>query len=622
MICNKKSLNTVLSQLLFFLTVGLTNLQAQAQEFDRLYSDSIQASLSQPLQWVSADASTAPSLPAAFAANQQDSAFAPYTQSTVLPTSRGRDVWVRFSLAATPTPQSWIIRIPRVTVQKVSLYSTDASGQWQVKSAGAALASASWARKTRIPSFEVITGNQEKSYFLRFEHPVALTERPELMRVADFADGAAKVSTLIGLMFGMYGLLMIACFVAYAMARNSVFLALALFIASLLLLYLTQMGYGAWRIWSGSGYANGVMLWLAPLFCMAAGSWFFAKASYAKDTNKTVYRLLSGAAVGSLLLGVIKLVFKDALPPIFLYNWASAVLFAAVSSLLWLSWRGMRWNLWLVAGLAPIAGAAVARLAYNYGWLARVEFAQTVSIFLTQLGLMWLLVALVWRSRDALLSKERASALANNDPATGLIRDHVAKMRMERMLLRADRLKFGCGVIMLRWIDFAKIMASQSPERQDAMLKQFGQVLARVIRDIDTAAVLGDGHFMVLIEGPVSRSALASLSTQILTACIRLSEKFDQPQAFRLNVAIWQAEPTPRTVKQVIGALQTKLSHMSATTKRPVQFTDNVNSIPQPEDDQDYEERRDELIAKINAIEASPSLQAPLMAETRKRPAK
>ena len=104
--------------LVTLLFVLLASGTATAQEFERLYSKSIQPVLSQPLQWVSAPSIAAPSLPEAFVVNPDAWAFAPYSSKTVLPTSIGRDVWLKFTLAATPTPQSWVIRIPRLTVRK------------------------------------------------------------------------------------------------------------------------------------------------------------------------------------------------------------------------------------------------------------------------------------------------------------------------------------------------------------------------------------------------------------------------------------------------------------------------------------------------------------------------
>ena len=613
----KCNLQIFLTLLLFLLAAGLP--QAQAQEFDRLYAKSIQPALSQPLQWVSANASAAPSLPEAFIANPDVWAFKSYAPRTSLPTGNGRDAWAKFSFAPAQSPQSWIIRIPRVLIQRVSLYSLDANGSWHMETAGSRLAPASWNRTTRTPTFEVLTSSLEKTYYLRFEHHSPMTERPELLSHLDFADGASRIGTLFGLMLGLFGFLILACFAAYAVARNAVFLSLAGFVFAVLLQHLVVMGFAGWRLWPASAHLNQAMLWAAPLFSAAAACWFFAQASYAKDNHKRIYQLLVGLATISGCLGLISLVAPNQLPREFLNAWLGGVLLNVGLSLLWLSWRGMRWNWWLVAGLLPLAGSAAARLLYNYGWLPHIEFAQAIGSLLTQLGLMVFFLALAWRGRDALLSAEVAKAVANNDPVTGLVHSRVAKIRMDQMLLRADRLKLGCGVIMLRWVSFSKLMASQSPEQQEVLLKQFGQVLVRVVRDIDTAAVLGDGYFLVLVEGPVNRSALASLSTQILTACIRLSEKFDISNAFQMHIAIWQAELSPATPSEVIDALQSKLGQMSAGTKRSVQFVDSMNSASEPERNQEFGERRDELLAKINAIEASPSFQAPLMEVARRK---
>ena len=150
------------------------------------------------------------------------------------------------------------------------------------------------------------------------------------------------------------------------------------------------------------------------------------------------------------------------------------------------------------------------------------------------------------------------------------------------------------------------------------MLRQLGQVLNRVARDIDTAARFGDDCFLVLIEGPISRNSLSSLCTQILTACIRSSDKFDMPNAFSFHIAIWHASVVPCGDEEVLETLKARLNQMSYGTRRPVQFVDMATSDPRPEQLDEFNQRRDELIAKIDAIEASPSLQASLTDTTRK----
>ena len=127
---------------------------------------------------------------------------------------------------------------------------------------------------------------------------------------------------------------------------------------------------------------------------------------------------------------------------------------------------------------------------------------------------------------------------------------------------------------------------------------------------------------MILVEGPISRDALSALATQILTACIRMSEKIDIPNAFNFHIAIWQGNVGTSDDAELTETLKTRLNQMSYGTKRPVQFVDAVTSDPGPEQEEEFVQRRDELVAKINAIEASPSLQAPLIDWSQKNPRK
>lgn len=589
--------------LLFFLfTVGT----AQTQQFPHPHSKSVQPVLSQSLQWVSAPSAAGSSLPDAFFVNPEAWVFAPYSANTVLPTRTGLDVWLKFTLAATAAPQSWVIRIPSVTVEKVSLYNLSASDYRPVQSAGASIAHSAWTRNTRTPSFEGVTGNADKTFYLRLEHHSPVTERPELMSHADFADDASRVGTLLGAMLGMFGMLMLACVVAFGIARNTVFISLGAYVAAILLHYLVLMGLGGWRIWPDSEYLTLAMQQSAPFFAMATGCWFFAHASYGRGLSKPAYRLLCLVGLVSLGLGAFRLTSVDPIQHSYFNAWAAFVLLVTVAVMLWLNLRGVRENLGLLAGLAPIAVASALCLAYWYGWLGHNELVLVISIFLTLTGLAWLFVTLVWRSRAELLSSELAATLNNWDATSGLMQARVARTRLPRMIKRATRLKLSCGVIMLHWVNYEQLISTLSPEKQNAMLKHLGSVLNQVARDVDTAARLDNDHFMILLEGPISRSTLSWVSTQILTACIRASDDFGQPNSFNFHIAIWQATLVPISADEVIQALKTLLHQMSFGTKRPVQFV-NSTASDLDRDTHEFNHRRDDVMAKINALEASVS---------------
>lgn len=603
---------------LWVLLLCLMGSVAHAQVFDRLYAESAQIVLAQPLEWVAAPRGTV-ATPDQFNALPDAWRFQPYTAITVLPTSDKQEVWVRFTLPVTTNRQVWFVRITRPSIAKTSFYSRDASGSWQMQSAGQSIAPAQWALRTRFPTFEVQSSSRgEQTYYMRFEHRVPITERPMLLTPIEYIDGASRVGIVIGLVVGMFGLLSILCIAAYAIARSTVFLWFGSFVVALMFSQITLIGYGGWRIWPDSAHLNQVMGWVTTCMALATGAWFCARASYAKDSHIWIYRLLNTLGLVSLLLALLALPNLEIFSREIRNAWVAMVTVLMICSLAWMAVRGQRWNAALLVGLVPIGLAAMARVAYNLGWARQIELAQTAGIFSATAGLVWLMLALVWRSRKALLSTELAVALNNDDPVSGLAQERVARIRLPQMLLRATRLRMECGVIMLRWLDYPQLMASISPDKQNVMLRQLGQVLNRSARDIDTAARFGDDCFLMLFEGPFNRSALSLQCTQILTACIRLSEKFDMPGAFSFHMAIWHANSVPCSDEEVLESLKTRLNQMSYGTKRLVQFVDTASTDPGPEQLDRFNQRRDDLIAKIDAIEASPSLQAPLLGKSGK----
>lgn len=336
----------------------------------------------------------------------------------------------------------------------------------------------------------------------------------------------------------MFGLLTVLSIGAYAITRNTVFLWFGAFVVALMFTQATLIGYGGWRIWPNSVHLNQVMGWVTSCLALATGTWFAAQASYARDSHVWIYRLLRTLALGSLLLALLAAVNIKVSSRELNNLWVASVTVLVIGSLAWMAVRGQIWNALLLVGLVPIGLATMARLAYSQGWVSQVEFAQTAGVFSAVLGLLWLMLALVWRSRTALLDAERANALNDYDAATGLTQERVARIRLPQLLLRANRLKLGCGVILLRWVNYTQLMAELAPEQRADMMRQVGQILRKVVRDIDTTARFGDSHFMILVEGPISRQALSSLATQILTACIRMSEKINIPDAFKFHIAI------------------------------------------------------------------------------------
>ena len=587
---------------LFLALVCLVLQPGHAQDFGRLYEDSVTITLSEPLQWVAVPKGSIASPEALSAAGPL--AFQPYTDRTVLPTSRSQDVWATFSLPPTESLQTWFIRLPAQVLSRASLFSRGPQGEWLLQSAGELLAPADWSLRTRVPSFELQTRtDRAQTYYMRFENNRALTGRPMLVSPVEYVNGASRVGVVIGLMWGMFSVLATLSLAAFTVARNRVFLWFGAVVVTLMFTQLVLIGYGGWRVWPGSAHLNQVMGWVSAALSMAAGAWLCTQASYARSGHPRIHRLLVVITFGSLLMAGLMAIQQNFIPRDLRNLWLGIATCSIIGSLVWMSLRGQAWNLFLLLGTAPIGIAALARIAYNAGWFLNIEAAQAGGVLSAMVGLIWIFLALAWRSRAALFSNHRVAALATYDPASGLMLPRVIDHRLPAMLLRARRKKSECGVLMLRWLNQAPSPDELSDHKRSTALSRLGEILRRAARDMDTVIRYDDNRFVMLIEGPVNREALSEVSTQILADCIRLSEKLGEPDAFNLHIAIWHDTPDRQTSVKIIDSLKARLHRMVSGPKRYVQFVDSAGesmSIP-PEDSN----RRDDLVAKINAIEIS-----------------
>lgn len=589
--------------------------QAQAQAFDRLYADSPQPILAAPLQWVAVpkpeNPSAAAASPAVFVSAPGAWAFADVKRGLKLPTSATQDVWLRLTVAPTATVDIWYLRMPRINLYKVSLYSQDAQGAWQVQSAGYYKAPAQWPLKTRTPTFELKTSTtQSQTYFLSLENPTPLSERPQLLSTIEYISGAYSVGAMMGVLVGIFSLVAALCIAAYAVAKNTHFLWLCTFVVLLLLNQLTLLGFTGWQLWPGSQHFNQSMPWAVSLAALAAATWLVARASYAQDTHPALYRLLRGLAVIGSLMSVataleVNLIHRD------IKNaWSAFMVVFITSSLLWLVWRGNRLNKWLLLGLLPIGFAAASRVAYNWGWLEHVEIAQLIAMSGSALGLLILLAALTWRSRSALLSGGRAQALADYDAETGLLLAHKAKSRLQRLLLRGSRSKLGSGVMMIRWVDADSYATLGTGAQRTQILRRIGELLRGAARDIDSVVRQDEGHFLILLEGPITRDALSATASQIMAASLRASDarrNAGAPLSVNLHIAMWQETLGTTSASNVMALLTRRLNMMRLTPQRRVQFIDSSVVTDLNSSRQARGQRQKEVLDKIREIEGEPT---------------
>ncbi len=552
-----------------------------AQELDRLFSASPTLPLAAPLQWQLLPKGSVPG-PQVFDDLAKAQAFAVLPASIPLPTAQGKELWLRFSLPATPAPEQWYLRMPRVSVGSITLYSKNSQQEWTAQAAGEAVPVGKWPIPTRGPSFQMLTRtDQAQSYFVKIEHRMPLVERLQLIDGNSFIENASRIGVFTGLLMGVFGLLATLALVTAWLYRASQLVWFAAMVLMLLFVQLIAVGHAGLKFWPQSIYLSQIMGWVSALVMLSCVTVFCLKVSYAKQAFKKIYAASLVLVFVLMACAAIFAVQPDLIPRGALNALVIAVIVWNIAILAWMAWRSQPW-LWLIAlGLVPATASLFIRVAYNLGWFRHIEVALFAGAGFIAAGMMLIYARLMAHNRDGFTTRQRESGLGNTDANTGLTVAAVVNIRLPQVLMRSHRFAEPCGVLMLRWVEHDKYMRDLNYEKRGIVLSSLGARLLRLVRPIDTAARLDDDHFIFLIESPVTRHNLNDLGMRVLTACLRPTRALPDGAFYSMHVAIWvSTDHNDMQAPDVISALRNKLKRMASDGKRAVQFVDSSSSRP------------------------------------------
>lgn len=579
---------------------------AAADDLGRLFDESQAIALATPLQWQALPKGNVRN-PSEFVDPVKGAGFAVVAHhGEAFPTAPEREVWLRFALPATSAPQVWYLRMPRLGVERITLYSQNAQGQWLMQVAGDSVPMTQWPERTRNPSFQLTTRTDKaQSYFVKLENNQAISERPQLIAPSDYIDGAQQVGILVGLMTGLFGLLSILGLLTARLYRNPHYAWYALMVSLLLLTQLVLLGYAGFELWPDSTYLVRVMPVVVPMWTLAATIWFIAQVSYARNTAPMPFKL---SIVCIALLAGLSLAFAafpGDFPRALLQPIVAVIMLLNLSFVVWMALRSQSWMWFIAAGFAPLTVAMLARIGYNSGWIAHVEVVQLISVIAGCLGMMIVYAGMLLRSRETYGAQQREAALLHTDISTGLALGRIADIRLPQVLQRSQRFGKPCGVVMVRWLGYETQLAPMSSAQCGAVLAHFGARLRRLARDIDTVARLNDDHFLFLIESPITREVLSELGTRIISTCMRPSVQLGNGDVYNVHVAIAECSGQTLSSGDVMEALRTRINHMGLQTPRRMQFVDSPLSTRPPGERPDGTLTSDAIVAKINALEAT-----------------
>ena len=184
-----------------------------------------------------------------------------------------------------------------------------------------------------------------------------------------------------------------------------------------------------------------------------------------------------------------------------------------------LAWRrGEPTAPWLLAALAPVAVAVLLALARLYGQMP-LNFASQYAVTLAAAAQVpLLLVALSIRARQRHGTRTRELALSSQDALTGLLAPHLFHDRLEQVVGRYRRHKEDAAVLLIDLVNHPRIKASHGTAVAEQSLLRSVIKLRRLLRDVDTAARVGEARFAVILDGVASRGPVTDRAARLIAA--------------------------------------------------------------------------------------------------------
>ena len=473
-------------------------------------------------------------------ARRPAASWQPTQTDRIYPLGEGRAVWLRLRIAPRPTDTHWYLDIPFANLDRATLYTQDAAGQWRAHSAGDRLPVADWAVPGRQPVLPLaLSSSLPTEHLLRIEHgyptsvPILLTEEHQLL----------TRERLVALGLGVYvGLTLLAMVVALAAALWLRDAASALFVVPTLLLGLsasTFAGVSGWLLWPHQAIWNDRSAAALPLLALVAMLAFVSVATaFGTRAPRLRHAPWALAAAGVALAAALPVLPGDVAVPATAALY-SLLLLACLGVPAWAWWRGGdRHALGLLIGMSCLAAPAITHVLGLTGLLPTGLVSRYALLSGSALQLAVVLVTLIWRGRDRSLTRQRMRGLDRVDPATGLATRAAVRDHLRRMTARAQQQRHAYALLLIDLINLGEARRRFGRRAEQELPLRLADRLLTHTRAIDVVGRLGETRFVMLLDGPLDAAGASRLAHKVLSACQQPHEAEADSRLPRVRMAL------------------------------------------------------------------------------------
>lgn len=495
----------------------------------------------------------------------------PTHDDAVYPLTTGNALWIRFTIPPAPDAERWYLEIPYPSVDRVSLYTLDASGRWQAQEAGDHVPVSQWPVPHRYPLFPlVVSAEDPRHYLLRIENSHSFSAPLSFVSESALLGREQRTSLVLGIYFGLAGLAALLGLLSAISLRDRAYGLYALSVALMALSQAALTGIAGLHLWPNLPWWNDQAPIVLPVLALASLLWFFSELVSLPERSTVLNRTVRFLAWLSLPVSAAILLVEPSHRVELLVPFVVAMSIAIVSTLLWAARRGDRYASWALIGAAPVMIGAAFPVAKVAGLIPASVWTQHGMQFGIAIELPTLLLILIMRSQQRREHQRRIQGLERIDPATGLLSAPVFAERLARIIVRSQRLHARSAAVLVDIVNMDQLRRDFGARSVEELpLRVAGRLLATA-REIDHVARLGPLRFGMLIEGPLSPEEVSAIGPRVVARC--LMPFTDKPIEWVAQVRVAQTVlPVHGSdAKAVLTALEGLLASVGPDTRRAV----------------------------------------------------
>jgi two-component system, sensor histidine kinase LadS len=129
--------------------------------------------------------------------------WAPTAEGAIYALDRSKALWIRFTLPRQTDVERWYLEVPYPSVNKVTLFSVDVTGEWVPQSAGDTVPVAQWPVPHRHPLLPLAgIGRQPRTFMLRVENGHSFSAPLQFVSESYLSRSEQGTSLVLGMYFG------------------------------------------------------------------------------------------------------------------------------------------------------------------------------------------------------------------------------------------------------------------------------------------------------------------------------------------------------------------------------------------------------------------------------------